>query len=59
MKRTSIIIAAAALFMAYGCIKDTSSPMSVPLKDITLLADDSRVANLGEEIEIVPAIEWG
>ncbi len=59
MKRTSIIIAAAALFMAYGCFKDTSSPMSVPLKDITLLADDSRVANLGEEIEIVPAIEWG
>jgi len=59
MKRISIIIAAAVLLTTAGCIKDNSSSMNIPLEDITLLADDSRVANLGEETEISPAIQWG
>jgi hypothetical protein len=58
MKRINILVAAALLTLT-GCIKDNSTSMTVPLKDIQLLADDSRVVNLGEEAEIIPAIEWG
>lgn len=59
MKRISILIATAALLAAAGCIKDESSSMNIPLKDISLLANDSWVANLGEEVELTPLIEWG
>ena len=59
MKRITILLAAATVLMTAGCIQDTSTSMDIPLQDITLLADDSRVANLGEEVEITPAIQWG